>query len=187
MTGCEIKVWHIISNQGGMFFMKKNYFLIMLLILTTALVIGAASTTTLNSKIITQKTVQTSLLANSVTTPTETISSTSKKYLIDSGAHNFYWAERGGIFSYKWKTYRTSTGTVVIYLNYKTPTNTWKGTYTIKKAPKNKLKIISTSPEIKLYSGHLSILSYVNSPLTPVNYYFNVVKKQIKSDGYFFV
>ena len=167
--------------------MKKNYFLIMLLILITTLLIGAASTTTLNSSIITQKAVQTSLTANSVTYPIKTVSSTSKNYLINSGAHKFYWAERGGIFSYNWKTYRTSTGSVVIYVNYKTTTNSWKGTYTIKKAPKNKLKIMSTSPEIKLYSGHLSIVSYVNSPLKPVNYYFKVVKKQIKSDGYFFV
>jgi hypothetical protein len=167
--------------------MKKNYFLIIFLILITTVLIGAASTTIFNSNIITQKTVQTSLSANSVTNPIKIVSSTSKKYLIDSGTHKFYWAERGGIFSYNWKTYRTSTGSVVIYVNYKTTTNSWKGTYTIKKAPKNKLKIISTSPEIKLYSGHLSIISYVNNPLTPVKYYFKVVKKQIKSDGYFFI
>ena len=167
--------------------MKKNYFIIMFLILITTLLIGAASTTTLNSNIITQKPVQTSLPTNSVTDPIKTVSSTSKKYLIDSGAHKFYWGERGGIFSYNWKTYRTSTGTVVIYVNYKTTTNSWKGTYTIKKAPKNKLKIMSTSPEIKLYSGHSFLISYVNNSLTPVKYYFKVVKKQIKSDGYFFV
>jgi len=171
--------------------MKRNLILIIVFITISFLLIGAASATNVGN--ISTKTVQTNSVGitspvNSVNGGTQkTVSTNLNKYLVNSGANKFYWGERGGIFSYNWKTYRTSTGTVVIYVNYKTTTNSWKGTYTIKKAPKNKLKIVSSSPEIKLYSGHSSLISYVNNSLTPVKYYFKVVKKQIKSDGYFFV
>jgi hypothetical protein len=152
--------------------MKKNLILIVMFVLVTFFLIGAASASTNVSKISVQKTVKT-------TAPQD--------ILINSGANKFYWGERGGIFAYTWKTYRKSTGSVYIKVNYKTPTNSWVGTYTITKASNNKLKIVYTSPEIKLYSGHSSEISYAVTSLTPVNYYFNVVKSQIQSDGYFFV
>lgn len=114
------------------------------------------------------------------------IQKTAQKYLIDSGANKFYWGERGGMFSYTWKSYKTSNG-VLVQVHYKTFNNSWYGTYSITKLSNNKLKIVETSPEIKLYSGHPSVISYKTTKLTPLKYYWKSVKPQIANDGYFSV
>jgi len=124
---------------------------------------------------------------NSTKNGIQIVSSDISKSLIDSGANKFYWNERGGIFSYTWKTYKSANGNDLIIVHYKTTTNSWYGTYTITKISNNKLKIVYTSPEVKLYSGHPSETSYATTTLTPVQYYLKFVKNQIKSDGYFFV
>jgi hypothetical protein len=164
----------------------KKIFLIVVLLFISILLASAASATTNKDDITTLNTVKVAENTNSAFIPLNAASITTKKYLIDTGANKFYWGERGGIFSYNWKTYRTNKG-VTIYVNYKTKNNSWKGMYTITKTSKNKLKIVYTSPEIKLYSGHASLIMHANSPMVPVKYYWKVVKKQIKIDGYFFV
>jgi len=75
----------------------------------------------------------------------------------------------------------------LIVVHYTTKTNSWYGTYAITKISSKKLQIVYTSPEVKLYSGHPSETSYATTTLIPVQYYFKVVKSQIKNDGYFFV
>jgi len=167
--------------------MKNDFILGVVLILISILMIGSASASIINSNITTQKTVTTATAANSVVIPVKTSLNTSKFVLIDSGANKFYWLERGGPFAYTWKTYKTPAGSVIINVHYKTSNNSWNGTYTITKFSKNKLKIVYTSPEVKLYTGHSSEVWYTTSKLTPVEYYLKLVKTQIKSDGYFFL
>jgi hypothetical protein len=146
--------------------MKKNLIPIVFLVVMVFLMVGAASAASNTTGVSIQKTTQTSL--------------------IDSGFNKFYWGERGGIFSYSWKTYKTSNG-ILVNIHYKTINNSWYGSYYITKDSKNKLKIVETSPEVKLYSGHPSVTSYAKTSLTPLQFYWKTVKSQVKSDGYFFV
>lgn len=145
--------------------MKKNMVPIIVLIIIMALFAGSVSATNNTNGVSIQKVVQ--------------------KNLIDSGSNKFYWGERGGLFAYTWKTYKTSNG-VVVQVHYKTINNSWYSTYSITKLTSSKLKIVETSPEVKLYSGHSSVTSYAKSSLTPVQFY-NKLKTQIKRDGYFSV
>jgi len=165
--------------------MKNDFILGVVLILISILLIGSASASIINTNITTHNTVTTT--TNSVAIPVKTSLNTSKLYLIDSGANKFYWLERGGPFAYTWKTYKTPAGSVIINVHYKTSNNSWNGTYTITKFSKNKLKIVYTSPEVKLYTGHSSEVWYTTSKLTPVEYYLKTIKAQIKSNGYFFL
>ena len=167
--------------------MKNDFILGVVLILISILLIGSASASTINTNIATHNSVTTATATNSVAVPAKTTLNTSKLYLIDSGANKFYWLERGGLFSYTWKTYRTLQGSVIINVNYKTNQNSWNGIYNITQVSKDKLKIVYTSPEVKLYTGHSSEVWYTTSKLTPVEYYLKTIKTQIKSDGYFFL
>lgn len=112
------------------------------------------------------------------------IQKVAQKTLIDSGANKFYWGERGGMFAYTWKTYKTKNG-VMVQVHYKTINNSWYSTYTVTQVSSNKLKIVETSPEVKLYSGRSSVTSYARTSLTPIKYYWNSIRPQIKSGGYF--
>ena len=159
--------------------MKNDFILVVILILISILFVGSASASIINNNIITQKTVTTAATSNLVAVPITTS-------LLDSGANSFYWLERGGTFSYTWKTYRTAAGSVIVYVKYKTKSNSWNGTYVITKVSNNKLKIVYTSPEVKLYTGHPSEVWYATTKLTPVNYYLKTIKPQIKNNGYFF-
>jgi len=168
---------------------------IIALLTISFLLIGAVSAIN-HANVSTQTTVKSDLSNTlTVTSVNNPISSTngiqmvssSVKTLIDSGANKFYWGERGGIFSYTWKTYKSTNGNVLIVVHYTTKTNSWYGTYAITKISSKKLQIVYTSPEVKLYSGHPSETSYATTTLIPVQYYFKVVKSQIKNDGYFFV
>jgi hypothetical protein len=145
--------------------MKKNMVPIIVLIIIMALFAGSVSATNNTNGVSIQKVVQ--------------------KNLIDSGSNKFYWGERGGLFAYTWKTYKTSNG-VVVQVHYKTINNSWYSTYSITKLTSSKLKIVETSPEVKLYSGRSSVTSYAKTSLTPVTYYWKNIRPQIKSDGYFF-
>ncbi len=167
--------------------MKNDYILVVVSILISILLIGSASASTISNNTTTQKTVITATSLTSAATPVKTSLNTSKLILIDSGTNKFYWLERGGIFSYVWKTYKTPGGSVLSDVNYKTDGNSWLGTYTITVFSKDKLKIVYTSPEVKLYTGHSSEVWYTTSKLTPVEYYLKTVKSQIKSNGYFFL
>jgi hypothetical protein len=167
--------------------MKNDFILVVLLIMISILLIGSASATIVNSDITTQKTVTTATTTNIVANPATTSINASKLYLIDSGSNKFYWLERGGIFAYTWKTYKTTTGSIITKIFYKTKTNSWNGTYNITKVSNNKLKIVYTSPEVKLYTGHSSQVWYTTSTLTPVQYYLKNVKTQIKNNGYYFL
>jgi hypothetical protein len=146
--------------------MKKNLIPIVFLVVMVLLIVGAASAANNTNGVSIQKTTQ--------------------KSLIDSGLNKFYWGERGGIFSYSWKTYKTTNG-ILVNIHYKTINNSWNSTYYITKVSKNKLRIVETSPEVKLYSGHPAVTSYAKTSVTPVQFYWMTVKKQIKNDGYFFV
>lgn len=171
--------------------MKRNLILIIVFITISFLLIGAASATNVSN--ISTKTVQTNSVGvtspvNSVNGGTQkTVSTNLNKYLVNSGANKFYWGERGGIFSYTWKTYKTHSGSVQIIVHYKTTTNSWYGTYLLTKTSNNIIKMVYTSPEVKLYSGHSSETHYIHTSLAPIQYYLKVVKSQIKSDGYFSV
>lgn len=143
--------------------MKKNLIPIMFLLVIISLFVGSVSAANNNNGVLIQKTAQ--------------------KNLLDSGANKFYWGERGGIFSYTWKTYKNSKG-VLVNVHYKTINNSWYGTYTITKVSKDRLKIVENSPEVKLYSGHSSITSYATTSLTPIQYYSKTLKSQIENDGY---
>ena len=167
--------------------MKNDFILGVVLILISILLVGSASASIINSNITAQKTVTTVTAANSLAIPVKTSLDTSKFSLIDSGYTKFYWLERGGPFSYTWKTYKTPQGSVIININYKTSTNSWNGTYNITQFSKGKLKIIYTSPEVKLYTGHSSEVWYTTSKLTPWEYYWKTMRSQIKSNGYFFL
>jgi hypothetical protein len=167
--------------------MKNDFILGVVLIVISILLIGSASATIINSNITAQNTITTVTAANSLAIPVKTSIDTSKFSLIDSGANKFYWLERGGPFSYTWKTYKTPQGSVIINIQYKTSKNSWNGIYNISQASKGKLKIVYTSPEVKLYTGHSSQVWYTTSKLTPVQYYWKTVKNQIKSNGYFFL
>jgi hypothetical protein len=144
--------------------MKKNMIPIIVLIVIITLFAGAVSATTNTNGLSIQKVAQ--------------------KNLIDSGANKFKWDERGGLFAYNWKTYKTSNG-ILVRVHYKTFNNSWYGTYSITKLSSGKLKIVETSPEIKLYSGRSSVTTYAKTSLTPIKYYWKDIKHQIKSDGYF--
>lgn len=109
----------------------------------------------------------------------------SSTILMDQGSNKFYWGERGGVFSYNWKTYRTSKGNVIVIVHYKTYNNSWYGSYNIIKSLNSKLKIVNTSPEVMLYSGHPSSVSYTSTSLSPVRFYWGMVRGQIKSGGYY--
>lgn len=136
---------------------------IIVLIVIIALFAGAVSATSNTNGATIQKVVQ--------------------KNLIDSGSNKFYWGERGGLFAYTWKTYKTSNG-VLIRIHYKTWNNSWYGTYSITKLSSNKVRIVETSPEVKLYSGRSSVTTYAKTSLPTVKYYWKTVRPQIKSDGY---
>ena len=146
--------------------MKKNLIPILILLVIISIFIGVVSATNNNNGVSIQKPIQ--------------------KNLLNSGANKFYWGERGGIFSYTWKTYKIGNG-IQVKVHYKTINNSWYGTYSITKVSKNRLKIVEKSPEVKLYSGHPSVTSYAKTSLTPVQYYWKTVKPEIKSGGYFFV
>jgi hypothetical protein len=172
-------------------FMKKNFILIIIFIAITFLLIGAASAASINS-VQNQNTIKATIYANSVQSPqahlnSAMVSGAVDQKLIDSGSNSFYWGERGGIFSYKWKTYKTSTGRVLVYLHYKTTTNSWFSRYSITKFSKYNLKIVETSPEIMYYSGNPSETSFASSTLNPAQYYWNKFRIQIKNGGYFSV
>ena len=145
--------------------MKKNLIPILILLVIISIFIGVVSATNNNNGVSIQKPIQN---------------------LLNSGANKFYWGERGGIFSYTWKTYKIGNG-IQVKVHYKTINNSWYGTYSITKVSKNRLKIVEKSPEVKLYSGHPSVTSYAKTSLTPVQYYWKTVKPEIKSGGYFFV
>ena len=143
--------------------MKKNMIPIIILVVIIALFAGAVSATSSNNGVSIQKVAQ--------------------KNLIDSGANKFYWGERGGLFAYTWKTFKTKNG-VMVQVHYKTFNNSWFSTYSVTKVSSNKLKIVETSPEVKLYSGRSSVTTYAKTSFTPIKYYWNDVRPQIKSDGY---
>ncbi len=146
--------------------MKKNIIPVIVLIIIIALFAGAVSATNITNGVSIQKVGQ--------------------KNLIDSGSNKFYWGERGGLFTYSWKTYQTTSNSVVVLVHYKTINNSWYSTYSITKLTSNKLKIVETSPEVKLYSGRSSVTTYAKTSLTPIKYYWKNIRPQIKSGGYFF-
>ncbi len=177
--------------------MKKNLIPIVIFLAISVLLIGFAEVTA-NSKISNDSIINTTVLTNTSSNATNVINSTktvlkivavsnTSKVLIDSGANSFYWGERGGTFSYTWKTYKLSNGSILVDIHYKTTTNSWNGSYLVTKSTKNHLKITETSPEVKLYTGQPSTVSYATSSLTPVNFYWKDMKAQIKDNGYFFV
>jgi hypothetical protein len=175
--------------------MKRNFILIIILTAITFLLIGAASAANLNN-LPAQNTVKIKTSAYSIpSTQTPVISSSSTKMvsntlvprLVDSGSNKFYWGERGGIFSYTWKTYKTGTGGILVYMHYKTTTNSWFSRYSITRFSKYKLKVVETSPEIKLYTGHPSETSFASSTMSPAQYYWKKFRVQIKTGGYFSV
>jgi hypothetical protein len=143
--------------------MRKNLIPIIFLLVIISLFVGSVSATNNNNGVLIQKTAQ--------------------KNLLDSSANKFYWGERGGIFSYTWKTYKNNIG-VLVNVHYEIINNSWYGTYSITKVSKDRLKIVENSPEVKFYSGHPSITSYATTSLTPVQYYWKTMKSQIESDGY---
>jgi len=144
--------------------MEKNMIPIIILVVIIALFAGAVSATSSTNGVSIQKVAQ--------------------KNLIDSGANKFKWGERGGLFAYTWKTYKTKNG-VIVQVHYKTFNNSWFSTYSVTKVSTNKLKIVETSPEVKLYSGRSSVTSYAKTSVTPLKYYWNSIRPQIKSGGYF--
>ncbi len=146
--------------------MKRNIIPIVFLVVIISLFVGAVSAVSNTNGV--------------------SIQSTTQKNVIDSGFNKFYWGERGGIFAYSWKTYKTSNG-IFVKIHYKTVNNSWYGSYYITKQSTGKLKIVETSPEVKLYSGHSSVTSYAKTSLTPLQFYWKTVKSQIKNDGYFSV
>ena len=150
----------------GIFQMKNNMVPIIVLIIIIALFAGAVSATNNINGASIQKVAQ--------------------KHLIDSGSNKFYWGERGGLFTYTWKAYQTTNNSVVVLVHYKTINNSWYSTYSITKLTSSKLKIVETSPEVKLYSGKSSVTTYAKTSLTPINYYWKNIRPQIKSGGYFF-
>lgn len=174
--------------------MKRNFVLITILFAITFLLIGAASSASVNN-LPAQNSVNVKASAYQVQSPqthvisknsTNMVSSTGYR-LIDSGSNKFYWGERGGIFSYTWKTYQTSTGGIYVYMHYKTTTNSWFSRYSITKFSKYTLKVVETSPEIKLYTGHPSETSFASSTMSPIQYYWKKFRVQIKTGGYFSV
>ena len=172
--------------------MKRDIILIIVFITISLLLIGAASANNVgnisNQKIIQSNSIGIISPLNNVNGGTQkTVSNNINEYLIDSGANKFYWGERGGNFSYTWKTYKTTSGSILIIVLYKTKTNSWYGTYILTKTSNNVIKMVYTSPEVKLYSGHPSETHYIHTSLTPVQYYSKAVKSQIRSDGYFSV
>lgn len=175
--------------------MKRNFILIIFLIIITFLLIGAASAANLNN-LPAQNTVKVTANAYSVQSPqthvlskssTKMVSDTMAPRLVDSGSNKFYWGERGGMFSYTWKTYQTGPGSIFVYMHYKTTTNSWFSRYSITKVSKYNLKVVQTSPEIKLYSGHPSETSFASSTMSPAQYYWKKFRVQIKTGGYFSV
>lgn len=177
--------------------MKNSMVLIIVFIAITILLVGAASAATSVNSISNQKVVKNTdnnvLSSTPVThsvstfqsTVKKTVSKTVKYRLINSGANKIYWKERGGIFSYSWKTYQSTKGSIIVKVHYKTLTNSWNGKYTITKMSKNRLKIVNTSPEVKFYSGHPSETSYVSTNLTPAKYYWRIALSLINKGGYF--
>lgn len=170
----------------GSIFMKRNFILIIILTAVTFLLIGAASAASVDN-LPAQNTVkvdtysvpsaQTHLVSSS---STKMVSNTLVPRLVDSGSNKFYWGERGGIFSYTWKTYQTGTGGILVYMHYKTRTNSWFSRYSITKFSKYKLKVVETSPEIKLYTGHPSETSFASSTMSPAQYYWKKFRVQSK-------
>jgi hypothetical protein len=175
--------------------MKKNFITIIFFVTLTFLLIGAVSAANVNN-LPAQTTVKVADNSNSIQSPqthiisktnANIVSSTTVQRLIDSGSNKFYWGQRGGIFSYTWKTYLTGTGSILVYMHYKTTTNSWFSRYSITKFSKYKLKVVETSPEIKLYTGHPSETSYASSTMSPAQYYWKKFRFQIKTGGYFSV
>jgi hypothetical protein len=170
-------------------YMKNNMVLIIVFISIIILLVGSASATTSVNSISTQNVVKnTNINVVSSTPITHSVSNVKSKVkyrLINSGANKVYWKERGGIFSYSWKTYQSSQGRVIVKVHYMTKTNSWNGIYSITKVSKNRLKIVNTSPEVKFYSGHPSETSYVSTNLTPAKYYWRIALGLINNGGYF--
>ena len=169
--------------------MKNGMVLIIVFISVIILLVGSASAATSVNSISTQKLVKNTdnnvLSSTPVTHSVSNVKSTVKYRLINSGANKIYWKERGGIFSYSWKTYQSTQGRVIVNVHYKTKTNSWNGKYSITKVSKNRLKIVNTSPEVKFYSGHPSETSYVSTNLTPAKYYWRIALGLINNGGYF--
>ena len=177
--------------------MKNGMVLIIVFIAVTILFVGAASAATSVNSISTQQVVKntnnnvlsstpvTHSVSNVKSTVKKSVSTTAKYRLINFGANKIYWKERGGIFSYSWKTYQSTQGRVIVYVHYKTKTNSWNGKYSITKVSKNWLKIVNTSPEVKFYSGHSSETSYVSTNLTSAQYYWRIALGLINNGGYF--
>ncbi|MBZ2166754.1 hypothetical protein [Methanobacterium spitsbergense] len=177
--------------------MKNGMVLIIVFISVIILLVGSASAATSVNSISTQKIVKntdnnvlystpvTHSVSNVKSTVKKSVSTTAKYRLINSGANKIYWKERGGIFSYSWKTYQSTQGSIIVNVHYKTKTNSWNGKYSITKVSKNRLKIVNTSPEVKFYSGHPSETSYVSTNLTPAKYYWRIALGLINNGGYF--
>ena len=177
--------------------MKNSMVLIIVFISVIILLVGSASAATSVNSISTQKLVKntdnnvlsstpvTHSVSNVKSTVKKSVSTTAKYRLINSGANKIYWKERGGIFSYSWKTYLSTQGSVIINVHYKTLKTSWNGKYSITKVSKNRLKIVNTSPEVKLYSGHPSETFYVSTNLTPAKYYWRIALGLINNGGYF--
>jgi hypothetical protein len=169
--------------------MKNNMVLIIVFISIIFLLVGSASATTSVNSISTQNVVKNPdinvVSSTPVTHSVSSVKSTVKYRLINSGANKIYWKERGGIFSYSWKTYQSTHGRVIVKVHYMTKTNSWYGIYSITKVSKNRLKIVNTSPEVKFYSGHPSETSYVSTNLTAVKYYWRIALGLINNGGYF--
>ena len=176
--------------------MKKNLIPIVIFLAISLLLIGFAEVTAnnkisdsvINNTVLNNTSSNASNFVNSTkAVPKIIIVSSTSKILIDSGANSFYWGERGGIFAYTWKTYKLSNGSILVDMHYKTTTNSWYSSYLVTKSTKTQLKITETSPEVKLYTGQPSTVSYANSSLTPSNFYWKDMRSQIKDNGYFFV
>lgn len=150
----------------------KKLVLPMIFVIVTLFLVGSAFAATTSDKAVVH--VKAGQLQSSTST-----------FLMDSGSNKFYWGERGGVFSYNWKTYKTSKNNVVVIVHYKTFNNSWYGSYNIIKSLNNRLRIVNTSPEVKLYSGHLSDVSYISTSLSPTMFYWNRVRGQIKTSGYY--
>ena len=169
--------------------MKNGMVLIIVFISVIILLVGSASAATSVNSISTQNVVKNTdinvVSSTPVTHAVSNVKSTVKYRLINSGANKIYWKERGGIFSYSWKTYQSTQGRVIVYVHYQTKTNSWNGKYSITKLSRNRLKIVNTSPEVKFYSGHPSETSYVSTKLTPAKYYWRIALGLINNGGYF--
>ena len=162
--------------------MKRNFIMIIILIAVTFLLIGAASAASVNNYLPRILLRSIHILFPSAHThvvssrSTKMVSNTRVPRLVDSGSNKFYWGERGGIFSYTWKTYQTGTGGILVYMHYKTRTNSWFSRYSITKFSKYKLKVVETSPEISF-----TPVTHLKHLLLPVPCHHTVLLEKVQS------